>query len=101
MLLLHYDLCYSLNVPSVKLDIASSLPPGAGLGSSAAYSTCLASSLLHHRHLTTVAPQVDKSNTATWIGKHIDLINRWAFLGEKLIHGNPSGIDNSVSVFGK
>lgn len=89
------------NVPSVTIEIASSLPTGAGLGSSAAYSTCLASSLLEHRRLISVAPKVENSNNATWSGKDIDLINRWAFLGERIIHGNPSGIDNSVSTYGK
>lgn len=89
------------NVPSVTIEVASNLPTSAGLGSSAAYSTCLASSLLQHRRLTSVARQVDNTNTAKWSGKDVDLINQWAFVGEKIIHGNPSGIDNSVSTYGK
>lgn len=27
-------------------------------------------------------------------------VNRWAYVGEKVLHGNPSGVDNSVSTFG-
>lgn len=88
----------------------SSLPMGAGLGSSAAYSTCLATTfLLHFKHVAPPALPQPSSETHTHISHRgrraigpdmIDVVDQWAFLAEKVIHGNPSGIDNAVSVRG-
>ena len=74
--------------------VVSQLPPGAGLGSSAAFSVCLAASLLQK------VGAIKSFDGNTMSRLDLDLINKWAFEGERLIHGNPSGIDNSVSVFG-
>ncbi|KAG0259350.1 hypothetical protein DFQ27_004092 [Actinomortierella ambigua] len=71
--------------------VRSSLPVGAGLGSSASYSVCVATALLQINGFLT--PEMDNATKR-------DLVNQWAFQAEKVIHGNPSGIDNTVSTFG-
>lgn len=88
----------------------STLPIGAGLGSSASFSTCAATALLLiHKRIN--VPPAAKPTT----GDHIHFshqgrraiptavaeeVNRWAFVAEKILHGNPSGVDNSVAVYG-
>ena len=71
----------------------ANLPIGAGLGSSAAYSTCIATALLKgHGHISEPTDSLHADD--------IDLVDGWAFLAEKILHGNPSGIDNAVSARG-
>ncbi|KAF9099618.1 Mevalonate kinase [Mortierella sp. AD031] len=72
--------------------VRSNLPVGAGLGSSASYSVCVATALLQlNGYLSTGDLDVAQQR---------DLVNQWAFQAEKVIHGNPSGIDNTVSTLG-
>ncbi|XP_050410048.1 mevalonate kinase [Patella vulgata] len=85
------------DLPSIEVTVSSNLPISAGLGSSAGYSVCLAASLLH---LNGFIASQGSGDTTGWSKDDMALINSWAFQGEKIIHGNPSGIDNSVSSYG-
>ncbi|XP_065046849.1 mevalonate kinase-like [Musa acuminata AAA Group] len=81
-----------------KVVISSDLPLGSGLGSSASFCVALAASFLALSDTITI----DKSQGG-WLRlceNELQLVNRWAFEGEKIIHGKPSGIDNTVSAFG-
>ncbi|KAF9280536.1 hypothetical protein BGZ88_012123 [Linnemannia elongata] len=73
--------------------VRSNLPVGAGLGSSASYSVCVATALLQLNGYLS-------AGTGMNVAAQRDLVNQWAFQAEKVIHGNPSGIDNTVSTLG-
>lgn len=89
----------SRELPSLTMAVWSELPTGAGLGSSAAFSVCLSAALLASRGAI-ACPAVEAAQTASWSDKDLELINKWAFQGEKIIHGNPSGVDNAVGTWG-
>ncbi|XP_055462394.1 mevalonate kinase [Psammomys obesus] len=86
-------------LPSLDIVVWSELPPGAGLGSSAAYSVCLAAALLTSCE-EVINPLKDRDSTGRWPEEDLELINKWAYKGERVIHGNPSGVDNAVSTWG-
>ena len=78
--------------------LRSTLPIGAGLGSSASISVCLSTALLLQIR-TLSGPHPDQPSKEAEL--QIERINRWAFVSEMCIHGNPSGVDNTVSSGGK
>ena len=78
--------------------VSSNLPTSAGLGSSAAFAVTLVASLLQMSGLIK-NPGVETFNV--WSNEDLEIINQWAFVAEKIIHGNPSGVDNAVSTYGK
>ena len=76
--------------------MTSHLPIGAGLGSSAAFSSSLAAALMIWHGHAEESSLSDSTVRADFTAK----VNSWAFRAEKLIHGNPSGIDNCVATYG-
>ncbi|KAJ6570174.1 Cys/Met metabolism PLP-dependent enzyme-domain-containing protein [Mycena vulgaris] len=102
---------------SFNFTARATLPVGAGLGSSASFSTCAATALLLVNRAITLPPppQPTSADAGTFSAPHVHVshqgrrfippgtaeqVNKWAFVAEKVLHGNPSGVDNSVAVFG-
>ncbi|CAN1783985.1 Mevalonate kinase [Linum perenne] len=78
--------------------VSSELPLGSGLGSSASFSVALSAALLGFSD----SIKMDSKHPG-WLEfkePQLDLLNKWAFEGERIIHGKPSGIDNTVSTYG-
>ncbi|KAG9289829.1 hypothetical protein G9A89_015409 [Geosiphon pyriformis] len=90
----------------LRINVRSLIPVGAGLGSSASYSVCLATGLLlllgyiKVDHADDNSENIDTLLSSSFPSHARELINRWAFQAEKVIHGTPSGIDNTVATFG-
>ncbi len=70
--------------PKVRLRVSSDLPAGAGLGSSAS---------------TMVAAVAAVSRLEAW-NLDANSVAETSMMGEKMVHGNPSGVDVAASVFG-
>ncbi|HBS48490.1 TPA: mevalonate kinase [Candidatus Dependentiae bacterium] len=69
----------------LNVSVQTSLIPAAGMGASAAFCVASARAISNFFSLNLTDEQ----------------INDLSFEGEKIFHGNPSGIDNTVSTFGK
>lgn len=88
----------SRGFPGCIYTLRSTIPIGAGLGSSASISVCISSAILLQLR-TLSGPHPDQPREEAEL--QIERINRWAFVGEMCIHGNPSGVDNTVATGGK
>lgn len=98
-LYLFVSLCHGEVEHGLTFTVRSTLPIGAGLGSSASISVCLASAFAYiGGHIKAAGLERDSK-----IVKDSDeclFIDAWSYMGEKCIHGNPSGIDNAVATHG-
>lgn len=82
-------------VPNTRIiaRVTSELPTAAGLGSSASF--CVALSAAALSFFGAIA-----DDDSRWSDADRATINKLAFEGEKMVHGNPSGIDNTIVTFG-
>ncbi|KAK3302886.1 mevalonate kinase [Chaetomium strumarium] len=84
--------------PGFVYTLRSTIPIGAGLCSSASVCVCLSTALLLQTR-TLTGPHPDQPLKEAEV--QIERINHWAFVGELCIHGDPSGVDNTISSRGK
>ncbi|PUU72577.1 GHMP kinase [Tuber borchii] len=93
-----YLMLGSKHAPASIYTLRSTIPIGAGLGSSASISVCL-STALQLQMGTLAAPFEGMLSNETQL--QLKRINNWSFVGEMCIHGNPSGVDNTVATGGR
>jgi mevalonate kinase len=80
-----------------RFDYSSEVPMGAGLGSSAVYTTCLAIVLLKSAQIeSTHCLSTGSLNS----DEFLEAVYELAFKGENYLHGKASGIDHYISLYG-
>lgn len=97
------------------IGVVSDLALGSGCGSSAAFSVCLAAAFIHYIRSKISLNGITNKNISKngykdtemeiidltmFSANEKELISRWALIGEKIMHGNPSGLDNATCTFG-
>ncbi|XP_026670975.1 mevalonate kinase [Ceratina calcarata] len=85
----------TIHVKPFQVQLDTDLAIGSGLGSSASFAVCLAACFLHWSRL-----QKDIYEKSDFSSPDLDIISKYAMACERIMHGNPSGIDNSICTYG-
>ena len=87
-----------LIIEPFQATLGTELPVGAGAGSSASFAVCLTATFLYWAQIQKKNYSIDLNpsfNSAT-----LKEVSSYAYNCEKIMHGRPSGIDNSVCTYG-
>lgn len=105
----------NVQIQPLTIEAISDLAIASGAGSSASFAVCLSAALIHYIRSKIsfngiTSKNISKNGYKVMEMKVTDLtifslqekelISRWALTSEKIMHGNPSGIDNAVCTFG-
>ncbi|XP_072382164.1 mevalonate kinase [Diabrotica undecimpunctata] len=99
----------SIQLTSLLVTASTELNAGAGLGSSASFTVCLSAALLQliksktpegYFSIEGYKPITGELNLIEFNKQDLDWICQWSYRAEKIIHGTPSGVDNTVCTFG-
>ncbi|CAK9796496.1 Mevalonate kinase erg12 [Anthophora plagiata] len=83
----------NIDIKSFQVQLNTELPINSGLGSSGSFAVCLAACFLHWSHY-------QKEIYKSFEFSDLEMISKYALNCEKIMHGNPSGIDTSVCTYG-
>ncbi|KAL7288103.1 hypothetical protein TKK_0017888 [Trichogramma kaykai] len=87
-----------LTVKPFKIKLETELPIGAGAGSSASFAVCLTAAFIQWARLQ--SPEADAASLSSFDFETLGQVSTHAYNCEKIMHGRPSGIDNSVCTYG-
>ncbi|XP_054014065.1 mevalonate kinase-like isoform X1 [Hylaeus anthracinus] len=82
-----------IKIKPFQIHLNTELSISSGLGSSASFAVTLAACFLHWSHL-------QKSICKTFDMSDLEIISKYALSCERIMHGTPSGIDNSICTYG-
>lgn len=82
-------------IHSVEVTLETKLTIGAGTGSSASCGVAMAGALIQMIKIKSKNP-----NLKQFSNDEKEIISQWAYNTERITHGNPSGVDNTVCTFG-
>ncbi|KAF5294906.1 hypothetical protein FQR65_LT10704 [Abscondita terminalis] len=92
---LYFGILRTVELKPFSINIETDLTVGAGTGSSASFAVTLAGAFIYYLRL-----QTNNNSVPTFNEEELAIISKWAYSVEKICHGKPSGIDNTVCTYG-
>ncbi|KAF5304561.1 hypothetical protein FQA39_LY09612 [Lamprigera yunnana] len=91
---LYFGILQSNVSKGFRIMIDTDIVLGAGTGSSASFAVTVAAAFIHYLRL------LNGQRVKIFNDEELNIISKWAYSIEKICHGKPSGIDNTICTYG-